>query len=67
MAAGVNIDYSRYSPGIVSLNAFIKNLIEFDNVDEIDFTRGNEPYKYAVGGTEHFIETISFKIDKIFL
>lgn len=62
IAAGVNMNYLRYSPGIISLNSFINYLIETREVEEIDFTRGNEPYKYAVGGKDHYIETISFRI-----
>lgn len=60
IAAGVNLGYSRYSPGILSLNAFINNQIDNGGIDVIDFTRGNESYKYAVGGVSDHIETISF-------
>ena len=60
IAAGVNMRYSRYSPGILSLNAFVNNQIDYSEIDIIDFTRGNESYKYAVGGVSNNIETISF-------
>lgn len=62
IAAGVNLEYSRYSPGIISLNTFINEIIKDQNIDVIDFTRGNEPYKYAVGGKDHFIGNAIFKI-----
>lgn len=61
IAAGVNLEYSRYSPGIISLNSFINEIIKSHDIDIIDFTRGNEPYKYAVGGRDHYIETAIFK------
>ncbi len=64
IAAGVNMRYSRYSPGILSLNAFINNQIERGEIDIIDFTRGNEPYKYAVGGVSNNIEAISFIVEE---
>lgn len=63
IAAGVNLEYSRYSPGIISLNAFINELIKTKNdIDIIDFTRGNEQYKYTVGGKEHYIEDAIFSL-----
>ena len=73
IAAGVNMKYSRYSPGILSLNAFINNQIDTGEIELFDFTRGNESYKYAVdpesrllpfsGGKKHEIETISFTVN----
>lgn len=62
IAAGVNLEYSRYSPGIISLNTFINEIIKDQNIDVIDFTRGNEPYKYAVGGKDHFIGNAIFNL-----
>lgn len=61
IAAGVNLEYSRYSPGIISLHAFIEEMIEKTKIDIIDFTRGDEPYKYAVGGKSHYIANAFFK------
>ncbi len=62
IAAGVDLQYSRYSPGIISLNAFINKMIEEKQYDIIDFTRGDEPYKYTVGGQNHFIVNADFKL-----
>ena len=62
IAAGVNLEYSRYSPGIISLNAFINDIIKTQNIEVIDFTRGNEPYKYVVGGKDHYIRNVMFKL-----
>ena len=62
IAAGVNLEYSRYSPGIISLNTFINEIIKSQNIDVIDFTRGDEPYKYAIGGKDHYITNALFKI-----
>ena len=62
IAAGVNLEYSRYSPGIISLNTFINEIIKCQNIDVIDFTRGDEPYKYAIGGKDHYIKNALFKI-----
>lgn len=55
MGVSTNILYSRYSPGILLLYHFIENAIETNRYDYIDFTRGNESYKYALGGKEHKI------------
>lgn len=61
-AAGVNMEYTKYSPGMISLNSFINHLIENDNIDVVDFTAGDEPYKYAVGGIEHNTESITIRV-----
>lgn len=58
-AAGVNMKYAKYSPGMISLNAFINDLIEQGKINTVDFTAGDEPYKYAVGGMEHYMESIT--------
>lgn len=44
--------YSEYSPGILMLNEVIKMLAE-EGVTTIDLTRGDEPYKLAMGGQIH--------------
>lgn len=60
MAVSTNEQYSRYSPGILLLSAFIEKLIKDDEIVSIDFTRGNEHYKYALGGKEHYISGLEF-------
>lgn len=62
MAVATNEDYARYSPGMLLLHAFIEALIDSKSVETVDFTRGNERYKYVLGGTEHLINAIEFKI-----
>lgn len=62
LAAGLNTKYSKYSPGIISLIEFINYHIIEGDIDMIDFTRGDEAYKYALGGEDHFIGGITFKI-----
>lgn len=61
-AAGVNMKYTKYSPGMISINSFVDHLINEKCIDVVDFTIGDEPYKYAVGGKEHFIESITLKM-----
>lgn len=60
MAVSTNENYARYSPGILLLHTFILNIIEQKEILSVDFTRGNERYKYALGGRDHFIETLEF-------
>lgn len=62
LAAGVNIKYSRYSPGILSLYDFIDKNITHGDISSIDFTSGNEKYKYYMGGKEKFISGLVFKL-----
>lgn len=60
MAVSLNEDYSWYSPGMVAMYNFIIDLLGNDTVDIVDFTRGNEKYKYSLGGTEHYIHSVRF-------
>ncbi len=61
MAACVNETYRFYSPGMVAMYDFIVSNLGL-NMFKIDFTRGAEPYKYALGGEEHFIHHFSIKV-----
>lgn len=47
-----NNQYLRYDAGILMLNETIKNLLA-EGVKEIDLTRGDEPYKFAMGGGKY--------------
>lgn len=63
MTAGTNELYARYSPGMLLMYEFIKYTINNNNdIKVIDFTRGNEHYKYALGGQNHIIHSIRFII-----
>lgn len=50
MAVGTNESYAKYSPGILALYSFICSKIEEKDIECLDFTRGDEPYKFALGG-----------------
>lgn len=63
MGVSTNPAYSRYSPGILLLYHFIEKAINDKLFDYIDFTRGNESYKYALGGKEHIISNLKYEID----
>lgn len=52
-----NNDYLRYSPGIILINEVIKGLIT-DDVKALDLARGDEAYKYAMGGITHLNYTV---------
>ena len=62
MTAGVSKEYARYSLGIVGLYEFIQYLIGKGEYGEVDFLRGGEYYKYALGGTDHFIADVKVLI-----
>ena len=47
------INYLSYDPGIILVFETIKALKK-DEVACLDLTRGDEPYKYAMGGEEHY-------------
>lgn len=58
LTAGTNLDYARYSPGILLMYNFIREMIEDNKRYCLDFTRGEEHYKYSLGGTSHKNVTI---------
>ena len=60
MAAGTSDKYAWYSPGILLLYEFIKHEIIVHEIEVVDYTRGNEKYKYSLGGKEHFNPRIIF-------
>lgn len=60
MAVSLNESYAWYSPGMVAMYHFIIDLLEDDTVKFVDFTRGNEKYKYSLGGTEHYVHSVRF-------
>lgn len=52
-----NNKYLKYDAGILMLNESIKMLLK-ENIKVVDLTRGDEPYKYAMGGIDHFNYTL---------
>lgn len=54
-----NGELLRYSPGILLVNEVAKKLIK-KGVRNLDLARGEEPYKYAMGGTTHLNYTLTF-------
>lgn len=65
MAVSLNREYSRYSPGIYALYHWICYNIENKQLRFIDFTRGEEKYKYYLGGEEHFIYSLAYDISRL--
>lgn len=65
LAAGVNSEYSKYSPGFVSLFDLINYHIDLGDVNSIDFGVGDEKYKYSLGGHVQPINGIDIKIHSI--
>ena len=62
MGVSTNPKYAKYSPGILLLFNFIEDAIANGRYDLVDFTRGNEPYKFALGGREHLISEFNSEI-----
>ncbi len=61
MAVGTNNVYARYSPGMLAMYSFITSNIESGIIKYVDFTRGNEPYKTALGGCKFLIKNVKFR------
>lgn len=62
MAVGTNEKYAKYSPGVLLLYEYIKYQIAKQEIKIIDLTRGDEKYKYSLGGCSFFIQTINFEL-----
>lgn len=59
-----NEKYLEYSAGIILVNEIVKILIN-NKFSVLDLTRGTEPYKYAMGGEEHFAFNIKCKVNRL--
>lgn len=62
LSAGTDLEYARYSPGMILMHGFIKEIIDKGVVKVLDFTRGDEKYKYVLGGEEkhnHIVKLFS--------
>lgn len=62
ISAGTDLTYARYSPGMLLMYNFIKQAIELQIYKEIDFTRGDESYKFALGGQINNNHILRFSI-----
>ena len=62
MAVGTSEPYGWYSPGFQLIYEFIRKEIGLRDIQVIDFTRGNESYKYSLGGNEHYSHRVVFSI-----
>lgn len=62
MAAGTDLDFARYSPGMLLMHQFILKSIQGGKLQVIDFTRGDEKYKFALGGELCLNHSIKFSI-----
>ncbi|MEN6460264.1 MAG: GNAT family N-acetyltransferase [Syntrophomonas sp.] len=50
----IDSDYSVYCPGFLLVCEASRFLIAHTQVRNLDLSRGDEQYKYSLGGTEHF-------------
>lgn len=58
----VNLQYAEYSPGMLIVVQTIQYLYESTLIRDVDLSRGNEPYKYSLGGKNHFTYDFLFTI-----
>lgn len=52
-------EFSRYSPGIVLINETMQKIIGDEKIDRFDLSKGNEKYKYTMGGIEYYTYRIN--------
>lgn len=53
LQVAVNMDYAKYSPGMLLFYDLIERFYETGSCRRIDLTRGQEEYKYKLGGQRH--------------
>lgn len=63
MAVSLNMAYKRYSPCMLAAYQYIISHIADDEVRTVNFTRGNEKYKYVLGGKEHYCNSFELKYE----
>ena len=56
----INDDFLKYSPGIVLINETAKKLAENKNIDNLDLSKGDEQYKFSMGGEVYY--TMNFDV-----
>ena len=57
----VNKKYSYYSPMFRGIYDYITRLYKRNEIQFLDFTRGNEEYKYKLGGVETILNSYVFR------
>ena len=62
MAIALNEKYNRYSPGMLGMYELITTQIQKKEFTRVDFTRGQENYKYVLGGISNNNHRISIVI-----
>jgi CelD/BcsL family acetyltransferase involved in cellulose biosynthesis len=62
MDAGTDLDFARYSPGMLLMHQFILKAIQEGKLQIVDFTRGDEKYKFALGGQLLFNHRVKIKL-----
>lgn len=60
----INMEYYRYSPGIILVNETIRSLIT-QGIKTLDLMEGDEPYKLAMGGYIHQNYKLNTDVNKI--
>lgn len=63
MAVSLNMAYKRYSPCMLAAYHYIMEHIGDPEIHVVNFTRGNEKYKYVLGGQEHYCMSFEIKYE----
>lgn len=61
-AVATNPDFYKYSPGILCIYKFVLAQMHPGGYASVDFTRGNEKYKYVLGGEPHYNQHLIFNL-----
>ncbi|HOJ10482.1 MAG TPA: GNAT family N-acetyltransferase [Clostridiales bacterium] len=57
----ININYSSYSAGTLLITELIRYCIDNTEIRNLDLSRGDEKYKYSLGGTTHYNHSFVLK------
>lgn len=61
----INMDYSFFSPGILLINESIKYFSNYTELKFIDLTRGDEQYKFDMGGEKYKVNNYLIDLNQI--
>lgn len=57
----INDEFADYSPGLILISETVRWLIQNSNIRRLDLAKGDERYKFGMGGKEHY--NYAYKID----
>lgn len=62
MIVSFDEEFKKYSPGMIGIFKYIQSCYNNNDIPLIDLTRGNEKYKYDLGGKDHYLNYFNLNL-----